>query len=1319
VLTLIILAMLTLTVLLSASFIAIESRLAMQNHLATRARMNGVCSLRLALAHLQQEAGPDRRMTARADITADKFQPGWTWQTIRNPLWTGVWRSDRPLQPPAWLVSGRHDQPAGKQSVSLAQASSIYSSDYKYMGVPAYEALILTPWDRSYNPPSASLVTLVGDASASAAENQTQKSGTKFPDKLGKPDGRISLPRVTLPDDDVNGSYAYWVGDEGVKARINLRDPRLDPATATPQSQQAALRGAARSGIEILQGVDATKIPAAGPDPIVNSFPSLQMPAGGLIETNAPSVAKRLFTETTFWSRGVNCDSQNGGLKIDLSNAFELSDDAWEKSEFGLGDTPISSANPITFSLNAYNHYDSSLRPAATPVVFTKAKIKVVCDKNGRLRDTSPVYQFTPYPFGATSVPANSVAVGPTWDALRDYYRLYKELDWGTPVMPKLSARAHFPNTVSLNNFNSIAFPPRPLSSTPEIGGAHYGYFYNRFDTPGAVDFTGIKEFPIRPASLETPETPTRPATPARPFARPLIPAPRPIKVAATPYVARQIVLWGIMKDNDGKACISLTPITVLHNPYNVSVSLNSRLASPSDAGMRISFTNWVEWPIKIDDVATTLGALSGQSGDLINFDILANTTLNPGEFRVFSPPAGYIPVGGTNKKLTYVAGLSPNGGFYVPIKRPDGKEVIDGEGFKVDVMNTGKFFARHLSACWELDDLKDAGTRCSEVTQLRVESLALSGASLSYTVNNRESLPPNGMPPTPIGFYDYGIRWAADSNAIPLFTHTNPMATTCRADANGHAKQTSGYAHTSPSYYFRLSSGGVSNLRGLGGLSVELSRGGVSSAVYTEIPLSAPIALAQLSHANFTIRDQDPLLAIGNSFGSAYIDTRFTTDTNFTPTNLPGIINWDQPLILNAALFDRFYFSGASPEISRGATVSESKSLLRVLEDFAAGTGTLANPRTTLYSNRDPQTVREMVRDYRRIAGATLTEGAFNVNSTSVEAWTAVLASAKRNQMGKLAPGSPSANQNARFPRAVRADAAGGRDFSSSTNTADAWTGLATLNDEQISLLAKSIVDEVRYRTQIVHRFPVQRSHPCLKRTPADYDCRTEKLDVPVPFMGLSQFVNRNLCGWDAQRANCLAGCLQNAITRANTDLGKISCDVAPALTYQVSLLARNTNPAAPPSTIPPWTPRDLSAPETTTNINDVYRGNITLRDPRDTSPTSRAHPLLGAPISLTQADILAAIGPCLATRSDTFVIRCFGGASATGGTSGAEANCWIEAVVQRTPEFCDDSQPPETEVCNPNDYSQPNSRLKGLNHVLGRRFRIVSFRFLNAREL
>ena len=48
-----------------------------------------------------------------------------------------------------------------------------------------------------------------------------------------------------------------------------------------------------------------------------------------------------------------------------------------------------------------------------------------------------------------------------------------------------------------------------------------------------------------------------------------------------------------------------------------------------------------------------------------------------------------------------------------------------------------------------------------------------------------------------------------------------------------------------------------------------------------------------------------------------------------------------------------------------------------------------------------DPSTVRAMLGNHRRIAGAILNEGAFNVNSTSVEAWASLLASAKRNAMG------------------------------------------------------------------------------------------------------------------------------------------------------------------------------------------------------------------------------------------------------------------------------------------------------------------------------
>jgi Tfp pilus assembly protein PilX len=95
VLSLVVMSVVLLTVITVASFVTIESRLSAQHQNFQRAKLNAAVSLRLALAHLQQEAGPDRRMTARADILANTTQPGWTWNTIRNPLWT-----DGRRQPP-------------------------------------------------------------------------------------------------------------------------------------------------------------------------------------------------------------------------------------------------------------------------------------------------------------------------------------------------------------------------------------------------------------------------------------------------------------------------------------------------------------------------------------------------------------------------------------------------------------------------------------------------------------------------------------------------------------------------------------------------------------------------------------------------------------------------------------------------------------------------------------------------------------------------------------------------------------------------------------------------------------------------------------------------------------------------------------------------------------------------------------------------------------------------------------------------------------------------------------------------------------------
>jgi hypothetical protein len=530
-------------------------------------------------------------------------------------------------------------------------------------------------------------------------------------------------------------------------------------------------------------------------------------------------------------------------------------------------------------------------------------------------------------------------------------------------------------------------------------------------------------------------------------------------------------------------------------------------------------------------------------------------------------------------------------------------------------------------------------------------------------------------------------------------------MAAVTRSDANGMASGSTpaGYAFTSPSYKMVLRPANnwnevietpiSSGSQAFGGLSATSGLGGVSSAVFTSVPLSAPLSLAQYTHANFGIRDQDPLFQIGNSFAAMgnNIASTYSTDT------LCGVSNHDEAWMANSAIYDRFFLSGAAPVVTRAKVVTEAKPLATVLDEFAAGTGRLANPRTKLFATRDPVTVRAMLANHRRIAGTILTDGTFNVNSTSVDAWAALLASAKRNAMGSASELQPAADKNARFPRAVRADAAD-YNYKTAFNDKKAWTGLATLDDAQIKLLAKSIVEETRMRIRYNHRY----QYGIKSGLNVHYVIQDRGVEVPLPYIGLAQFVNRFNCGAFPNQVSW-QGCLQNAILRADVDGANLSNRSSPltaAPAYDATKLtvsAANSGPGLIPYTYQP--------------------ANVVATDPR--TGTNKSHSLRAAPTSLMQSDILEAVGSSLSTRSDTFVIRCYGEATDPLDPTRTLSGCWIEAVVQRIPEFCDPSQPPETEVAKLTDGQLHNPLLNQINRTLGRRFVILSTRTLTQKDL
>lgn len=95
-----------------------------------------------------------------------------------------------------------------------------------------------------------------------------------------------------------------------------------------------------------------------------------------------------------------------------------------------------------------------------------------------------------------------------------------------------------------------------------------------------------------------------------------------------------------------------------------------------------------------------------------------------------------------------------------------------------------------------------------------------------------------------------------------------------------------------------------------------------------------------------------------------------------------------------------------------------------------------------------------------------------------------------------------------------------------------------------------------------------------------------------------------------------------------------------------------------------------------------------------------------------LTQGAMLGPLAPLLAVRSDTFTIRVYAEALnpalPAGDADRVAARAWCEAVVQRLPEFIDARE--GAEVWPP---------AVAVNQALGRRFRLVAFRWLGPDDL
>lgn len=180
----------------------------------------------------------------------------------------------------------------------------------------------------------------------------------------------------------------------------------------------------------------------------------------------------------------------------------------------------------------------------------------------------------------------------------------------------------------------------------------------------------------------------------------------------------------------------------------------------------------------------------------------------------------------------------------------------------------------------------------------------------------------------------------------------------------------------------------------------------------------------------------------------------------------------YDLSFEVNHTLWDDFFLSTGSP----GAWQE-------VLRDPASPS--LPNPRHRVLfpAAKESETLSDLG-DFHRAAFHLGIEGAFNVNSTSVDAWTAVLA-ATRDDDGQSI-----------FARLLN-ESAGTWKSGDGAGSTSAWSGRRVLDDGEIRELAKAVVAEVKLRG---------------------------------PFLSLSDFVNRRLAKDETGRAGAIEAAIRKA---------------------------------------------------------------------------------------------------------------------------------------------------------------------------------------------
>lgn len=427
-------------------------------------------------------------------------------------------------------------------------------------------------------------------------------------------------------------------------------------------------------------------------------------------------------------------------------------------------------------------------------------------------------------------------------------------------------------------------------------------------------------------------------------------------------------------------------------------------------------------------------------------------------------------------------------------------------------------------------------------------------------------------------------------------------------------------------------------------------------------------MSLGVFNHANLSFYAWQPTFPFAQSYASPYLDR----ENIIEPKRINENELLDISYVLNASMWDRFYLSSIPQddmpqEVSAGMRLPNTRLFLTAVPE----------DKSKLYNSPDA---------LERSAKYVAIDGAFNVNSTSYEAWRAflggMLGTKKKTCIGDYI--NDKAQDSKDSDKLMMPNPGDIYPLTTPHDGKFSWVDTIvgrTISESEIDLLAREIVAEVKRR---------------------------------APFFSLADFVNRRLYKYEAGtdeealniRYQSLMGTLAAAINRAeqnearkpnffndksfDENVSRIDSNDAKSFVFTANLIRAYDNVNAGGC----WK-RDLGAEVKYAETEYMEQALCTpiLND----NWTNQATCIPGL---LSDADILQQIGSVITVRGDTFLVRAYG--EAINAMTGTSSKAYCEAIVQRT---TDPVEPSDDEIAPQSEF--------------GRKFKIVSFRWLTPAEI